>query len=158
MRVVKDLEKKIVKLKLRKFYNGDMVKRKVQGKVIVDPGVKNVWPFEMHSALALKELGYKVKFVPAHGSIRTADAYLNNTLFEFKSPCGSTIKCVENNLDKALKNQSKNIVIDSCRMKDVRDKSILNYLLSRFKRKHGIKRLIFVTRDGKAIDINDLAR
>ncbi|MBQ3430680.1 hypothetical protein IJG20_01080 [Candidatus Saccharibacteria bacterium] len=133
-------------------------KKQLNGQIIVDKGVKNVWPFEMHSALALKELGYIVRFVPPHNSVRSADAYLNNTLFEFKSPTGSTIKCVENNLDKALKNQSKNIVIDSCRIKDVRDKSILNYLTKRLKRKKGIKHLIFVTREGKAIDINEIIR
>ncbi|MBQ2637859.1 hypothetical protein IJG10_01905 [Candidatus Saccharibacteria bacterium] len=135
-----------------------MKKRQIVGRVIVDQGVKNVWSLEMHSALALKEIGYVVRFVPAHNSIRSADAYLNDTLFEFKSPPGSTIKCVANNLDKALRNQSKNIVIDSCRMKDVRDRSIISYLKSRLERKKGIKHLIFVTRNGKAIDINELVR
>jgi len=133
-----------------------MVKKQTIGRVIVEPGVKNVWPFEMHSALALKEVGYVVKFTAAHNSIRSADAYLNDTLFEFKSPTGSTIKCVENNLDKALRNQSKNVVIDSSRMKDIRDTSIISYLKSRLQRKKGIKHLIFVTRDGRAIDINEL--
>lgn len=134
------------------------IKKKNTGRVIVGPGVKNVWPFEMHSALALKEIGYTVRFVPAHNSFGSADAYLNGTLFEFKSPEGATVKCVENNLNKALRKQSKNVVIDSCRMKNIRDKSIVSYLVSRLKRKKGIKRLIFVTRDGKAIDINELLR
>ena len=128
------------------------------GRIIVGSGVKNVWPFELHSALALKELGYVVRFVPAHNSVCSADAYLNDTLFEFKSPCGSTIKCVENNLDKALRNQSKNVVIDSCRIKNVKDRSIINYLTNRLKHKKGIKRLFFVTRDGIAIDINALVK
>ena len=132
------------------------MKKVSEGRIIIDPGVKNIWPFEMHSAIALKEVGYTVRFVPAHNSIHSADAYLNNTLFEFKSPSGSTIKCVENNLDKALRRQSKNVVIDACRLKNVRDRSVINYLCSRLRRKKGIKRLIFITRDGKAIDINQL--
>ncbi|MBQ9403134.1 hypothetical protein IJU22_00995 [Candidatus Saccharibacteria bacterium] len=126
------------------------------GKIVIEPGVRNVLPFEMHSALALKEIGYTVRFVPAHNSFCSADAYLNDTLFEFKSPEGSTIKCVENNLQKALRRQSKNIVIDSSRVKKLRDSSIKNYLIARLKRKSGIKRLIFVTRAGKAIEIDKL--
>ena len=133
-----------------------MPRKKPSGKIIIGPGVKNVFPFEMHSALALKELGYTIEFVPAHNSVHFADAYINNTLYEFKSPEGATIKCVENNLSKALKNQSKNVVIDSCRMKNIRDKSILNYLSKRYKQKKGIRNLFFVTRTGKAIDIKQL--
>lgn len=132
-----------------------MIKRKM-GQIKISPGVKNVAPWEMHSAMALKEIGYEVLFVPAHNSLRSADAYLNNTLFELKSPEGSTIKCIENNLQKALRYQSKNIVIDSCRVKKLQDRSIKNYLVGRMRRKQGIKRLIFVTKTGEAIDIGKL--
>ena len=132
------------------------MKNRKKGRIVISPGVKNILPWEIHSAIALKEIGYIVTFVPAHNSLRSADAYLNNTLFEFKSPEGSTIKCVENNLQKALRYQSKNIVIDSIRMKKVQDRSIKNYLIAKMKRKHGIKRLIFVTRAGEAIDIGNL--
>lgn len=125
------------------------------GKIVVESGVKNILPWEMHSAIALKEAGYTVRFVPKHNSLRTADAFLNNTLFEFKSPEGSNIKCVENNLQKALRYQSKNIVIDSCRIKNLQDRSIRSYLISRMKRKKGIRRLLFITRNGKVIDIGD---
>lgn len=124
---------------------------KKAGRIIIEKGVDNILPWEMHSALALKELGYTITFIPRHNSARSADAYLNNTLFEFKSPEGSTIKSVENNLQKALRNQSKNIVIDSCRIKNVQDRSIQSYLISRMKRKRGIKNLIFVTKAGKAM-------
>ena len=132
------------------------MRRKKSGKIIIEPGVRNVYPFEMHSALALKEIGYTVRFVPAHNSFCSADAYLNNTLFEFKSPEGDTIKCVENNLQKALRKQSKNIVIDSVRLKKLHDSSIKSYLIARAKRKTGIKRLVFVTRGGVAIEIDKL--
>ena len=109
----------------------------------------------MHSALALKDAGYIVHFVPKHDSVCTADAYLNNTLFEFKSPEGARIKSVENNLQKALRRQSKNVVIDSCRIKNLKDKNIEKYLISRLKQKKGIGRLIFITKNGEVIDIND---
>lgn len=126
------------------------------GKIVVESGVKNILPWEMHSAIALKEAGYIVKFVPRHDSARTADAFLDNTLFEFKSPEGSNIKCIENNLQKALRYQSKNIVIDSCRVKNLQDRSIQSYLISRMQRKKGIKRLIFITKNGEVVDIGDL--
>jgi hypothetical protein len=123
------------------------------GKIIIDAGVKNVWPWEMHSAQALCNAGYVVTFVPKHGSARSADAYLDNTLYEFKSPEGSTIDNVINNLLKALRYQSKNIVIDSSRMKKIQDRSIVNYLKRYTRNKRGIRNLIFVSRNGTVVDI-----
>mgnify|MGYP007012601967 FL=1 len=123
------------------------------GRIIIEPGVDNVLPWEMHSAIAIKKLGYTVRFMPRHNSFRSADAYINSTLFEFKSPEGTTIKCVENNLQNALRHQSKSVVIDSLRVKNVRDRSIQNYLINRMSIKKGIKNLIFVTKTGRAIDI-----
>lgn len=128
---------------------------KIDGRIIIEGGV-NVWPHELHTATALANAGYTVRFIPASTAARSADAYLNNTMYEFKSPEGSNIKSVERNIVAALNHQSPNIVIDSFRMKRVRDKSILSFLVSRLKAKKGIKRIIFVNRDGKAIDINEL--
>ena len=116
----------------------------------------NVKPWEMHTATALVKMGYDVTFIPSHNSVRTADAYLNDTIFEFKSPEGCTIKSIENNLQKALRYQSNNIVINSYRVKNVRDNSIQAYLIARMKKKKGIKRLIFVKRNGEAIDIGKM--
>ena len=53
-------------------------------------------------------------------------------------------------------NQSKNIVIDSCRIKNLRDETIKHYLIGRMRRKRGIRRIIFVNRAGIAVDINSL--
>ena len=72
---------------------------------------------------------------------------MNQTLFEFKPPEGKTIKCVENNLQKALRYQSKNIVIDPRRIKNLRDETIKYYLIGRMRRKRGIRRIIFVNRE-----------
>ncbi len=116
----------------------------------------NVKPWELHSAVAISESGYDVRFIPSHNSLRTADAFINNTVFEFKSPEGSSIKCIENNLQKALRRQSKNIVIDSLRVKNLQDRSIKSYLISRMRRKQGIKKLYFVTKRGELIDIGNL--
>ena len=130
------------------------MKKKQEGKIIISKGVNNILPWEMHSAIALKEVGYTIKFIPAHQSLRSADAYINNTLFEFKSPEGSSIKSIENNIQKALRYQSKNIVIDSIRVKRIQDRSIRTYHIKRMKRKHGIQKLLFVTKTGKVVDIN----
>ena len=129
----------------------------IKGMITIEEGA-NIWPHELHTATALANAGYTVRFIPNNASLASADAYVNNTLFEFKSPEGSSIKCVENNLQKALRRQSCNIVIDSSRLKHVQDRSVTHYLLERAKRKQGIKRLLHVTREGKVIDINELMR
>lgn len=134
------------------------MKNTKNGKIIISSGVKNVLPWEMHSALALKDAGYIIRFIPAHNILRSADAYIDNTLFEFKSPEGSTIKCIENNLQKAFRFQSRNIVIDSIRVKKLKDDSIKNYLINRMRRKRGIRRLLFVSKTGQVVDINKLLR
>ena len=122
------------------------------GKIVIEQNA-NVWPHELRMAKVLAQTGYNVKFIPAHNSICSADAYINNTLFEFKSPEGSTIKCVENNLQKAIRRQSKNVVIDSSRLRNIQDRSVQNYLIKRFQYKRGIKRIIFINKAGLVLDI-----
>ena len=125
------------------------------GEITIKEGA-NVWPHEMHTAKALARKGYNVTFIKAHNSVNTADAYINNTLFEFKSPEGCTSRAVQRNIVKALNRQSCNVVIDSFRMKKIQDRSIQSFMVKRLKEGKGIKRLIFVNRKGEAIDINEL--
>ncbi|MBR1875034.1 hypothetical protein IJ798_01490 [Candidatus Saccharibacteria bacterium] len=127
------------------------------GKIIKIGGVKT-WPHEDHTAEAFAKSGYTVKFIPAHNQISSADAYINNTLFEFKSPDGDNIGCVDNNLKKALRKQSKCVVIDTIRIKKVLDRSIKNYLLNVIKKRLDIKRLYMVTKKGEVIDIKNPLR
>ena len=130
----------------------------IKGTITIEDGAK-IWPHELLTAMALANAGYTVRFIPNNASLATADAYINNTLFEFKSPEGTTIKSVENNLQKALRRQSKNIVIDCARIKKVREHSIIHYLEERVHRKQGIKRLLLVTRkERKVIDITEKVR
>lgn len=136
---------------------GRKPKNEIKGNVTIEGGA-NVWPHELHTAMALANAGYNVRFIPASISLASADAYVDNTLFEFKSPEGASVKSIDNNLQKALRRQSKNIVIDSFRVKNVQDRSILHFLEGRLRQKQGIRRLLFVTRDGKVIDINALVR
>ena len=129
----------------------------IKGVISIEGGV-NIWPHELHIATALVNAGHNVRFIPAHNSIRSADAYVDNTIFEFKSPEGSNIRAVERNIVKAINHQSPNVAISTLRMKKIKDRSVKNYLVANYSRLKGIKHLIFVTRDGVAIDINDIVR
>ena len=129
----------------------------IRGTITIVDG-SNIWPHELHTATALANAGHTVRFIPNNTSLASADAYVDNTLFEFKAPEGSSVKSIQRNLVKALNRQSPNIVIDSFRMKRVRDSSIRNCLITRLKAGKGLKRLFFVTRTGNVIDINELVR
>ena len=122
---------------------------------VVKVGDVNVWNHEDFIASAFSRLGFSVTFYPAHNSITSADAYINRTLFEFKSPDGNRIKCVDNNLKKALKNQSKCIVICSIRLKNVTDRSVENHLREVITKRPDIRRLYFVDKHGRVIDIKN---
>ena len=128
---------------------------RIKGNIIIEQGV-NVWPHELHTATALANAGYDIRFIPENKTMGSADAYVNNTVFEFKAPEGSSAKSIQRNIVRAINHQSANIVIDSFRMKKIRDSSIQSFLISLIKKGKGIKRLLFVTKSGKVVDINDL--
>lgn len=133
------------------------VSQTIKGVVTIE-GAANIWPHELHIATALANIGYNVRFIPAHNEVYSADAYVNNTIYEFKSPEGSNIRAVERNILKAINHQSANVVLSTVRMKKIKDKSVINYLVSNYSRIKGIKHLIFVSRDGTAVDITALVR
>ena len=88
------------------------------------------------------------------GAGKTPDLRMNNIEWELKSPQGDGAKTIENILKKAAK-QSKNIILDFSRIK-------MNgsHALSRTKyylrsSKHGIKKLIIITKSHKIIDLKD---
>lgn len=132
-------------------------KAKIKGTVSFENGAKPK-PHEIPTAMALADAGYNVRFIPSNTVSHMADIYLNNTIFEMKAPEGRNSGCIERNLRKALTHQSCNIIIDSFRMKDIRDHSIQNFLAERLRHGHGIKRLIFVNRKREVIDINEIVR
>lgn len=125
----------------------------IKGTVTREGGAKPK-PHEYITAEALADSGYNVRFIPSNVNIGMADCYINNTIFEIKAPEGKTTTCVERNLRKAVDHQSPNIVIDSFRMKNIQDRSIQSFLIERLKRRHGVRRIIFVNRKREAIDIN----
>ena len=131
--------------------------RLLKGSYFVD-GRADPKPHEILMAKALAKAGYRVKFLPNPTVIGTADAYIGGTVFEFKAPEGATVRSIERNIVKALNHQSPNIVIATFRMKNIQDRSVQSFLVSRLKAGKGIQRLILLTRDGQTIDINALVR
>lgn len=124
--------------------------------VQIDPSIHGILPHEINTALALGKAGYKVTFVKPRNGLKTADAYVNGVLFEFKSSEGSKSRTIEHVIKKAAK-QSCNLVFDSCRMKNMRDRSIQSYLVKYLQtNRMGIKRILFVNRNREVIDINKL--
>ena len=124
--------------------------------VQIDPSIRGILPHEMNTALALGKAGYKVVFLKPHSNLKTADAYVNGLLFEFKSSEGSKSRTIEHVVKKAAK-QSENLVFDSSRMKNIRDQSIQNFLLKLLKTNRiGLKRILFVNRNREVIDIAKL--
>ncbi len=127
----------------------------IKGTVSCEGGAKPK-PHEYVTAVALADAGYDVRFIPSNVVIGMADVYINNTIFEIKAPEGKTTNCIERNLRKAVNHQSANIVLDSFRIKNIKDRSIQNFLLERLRLRHGIQRIIFVNRKREVIDINNL--
>lgn len=130
--------------------------RHSKGGYFVD-GNANPKPHELIMAKSLAKAGYIVRFLPNPTVIGTADAHIENTIFEFKAPEGSSVKSIQRNIVKALHHQSTSIVIATFRMKNVQDRSVQNYLITLLKTGKGIQRLMLITREGRVVDINALA-
>ena len=122
------------------------------GKVIIPANAKP-WPHEKRVAEILSLAGYRIEFIP-ETNIKTADIYLEKTIYEIKSPISSKIDAVERNLVRASK-QCPNIIFDSSRMK-IRDTQILRELIKCFKRGKGIKSILFINKHREIIDIKTL--
>ena len=125
-------------------------KKKSQGRIIIPAGV-TPWPHEMRVARILVAAGHTVEFLPERNS-KTADILLDGTVYEIKSPRSDKSRRWEENVKYALK-QSNKIIFDSSRIKDKQDENVYHFLISVSKRYKSIKKLIFITKRGKTIDI-----
>ena len=123
------------------------------GKVIV-PANANPWPHEQRVAKILALVGYVVEFIPKTNS-KSADILLNGVEFEIKSPKSGNTNSLEHILKKALK-QSCNIIVDTSRMKNVRDDNTRRFLVSQMRMRKTIKKMIMITKQGRIIDISAL--
>ena len=122
-----------------------------RGKIIIN-STTNVWPHELFIAKCLSALGRTVEFIPANNTHRSADALIDGVVYEFKSPEGSNIRCIERNV-KRSKKQSSNIIICSIRVKRIHDRSIYTFLQNNAVSFHGIDNLLFIDRNGRVFDI-----
>lgn len=112
-------------------------------KILIPAGLAP-WPHELRVARILSLAGHSVEFLPTAG-VKTADILLDGIEFEIKSPRTSSTNTLEHLLKRALK-QSPNIIIDTARIKNLRDHNILHFLITQAKTRKQIKRLIMITR------------
>ncbi|MCL2085688.1 hypothetical protein FWH09_02010 [Candidatus Saccharibacteria bacterium] len=127
---------------------------KRKGYYVVPEGA-NPWPHEINVAKILKDAGHIVEFIP-ESNWKRPDIKLDGKEYEIKSPRSNRIAAVEQNLKRAT-GKCSNVIMDSSRMKDITDRSIQSYLVKKIKSQRSIKKLLFVNRERKIIDINDLA-
>ncbi|MBR2741277.1 hypothetical protein IKD98_00760 [Candidatus Saccharibacteria bacterium] len=125
-----------------------LVSKNKIGKII-KTGDVNPWPHEEATAKTLSLYGYNVEFIRKSNRERehSADAYVNNVKWEFKSPTAKHTKTILKNL-KESKWQADYVVLDSRRMKGVPSITILRELITSIKQVPEIKRLKYITKDG----------
>ncbi|MBR0461017.1 hypothetical protein IJI91_03495 [Candidatus Saccharibacteria bacterium] len=129
------------------------MKNQKLGKIIISAGRKP-WSHEFRVAEILASTGHRVEFLP-EGNLHSADILVNEVEFEIKSPKSSNANSLEHNIKKALR-QSKNIIIDTSRIKKVQNDKIRNFLINQMRSRKQIKKLLLVTKQGKVIDISTL--
>lgn len=98
--------------------------------------------------------GHNIEFLP-ETNVSTADILLDGVEYELKSPFTNKTDKLERNIKRALK-QSKNIVFDSSRVKNMRDDNLRRFLIRKAKEQKQIGELIFITKRGQIIDIKSL--
>lgn len=124
-----------------------------RGKVIV-PANANPWPHEQRVAKILALAGHAVEFIP-ESNTKTADILLDGVEFEIKSPKSANANSLEHILKKAVR-QSCNIIIDTSRMKNIRDDNTRRFLVNQARLRKQIKKLIMITKQGQIIDVSAL--
>lgn len=122
------------------------------GKVIIPSNAKP-WPHERRVADILASHGYIVEFIPENNVTRSADILLDGSKYEIKSPVSNKLAAVERNLKRGI-GQSRQIIFDSSRMKDVRDSQIIRILAYQLKKHNNLKKVIFINRSKEVIDVS----
>lgn len=129
---------------------------KSKGEIRIPAGI-NVWQHELSTANALAKAGHVVEFLPTKDikNTKSSDILMNGENWELKAPKTDKLSAIERNLKRATK-QSSNIVIDSHRLRKIRDSAVQVFLLQKFKQQKTIKKLLFVNRKRQVIDIGKL--
>lgn len=124
-----------------------------RGRIII-PGGRKPWPHELRIANILAMAGHNIEFLP-ESNISTADILLDGVEYEMKSPLTNKPAKLERNIKRGLK-QSKNIIFDSSRIKNMRDDNLRRFLTKKAKEQKQIGELILITKHGQIIDIKSL--
>lgn len=123
---------------------------KQKGRVVI-PADANPWPHEVQVAKILALAGHSVEFIP-EANLKTPDIYLDSTMYEIKSPITNNPKKIIRNVKRALE-KCPNVVIDSSRVRGLRDDAIQRTLKNKVKDLAGLKNLIFINKRGQIVDI-----
>lgn len=87
--------------------------------------------------------------------LKTTDILLDDITYEIKSPKSTNSNTLEHVLKKALK-QSSNIIIDTSRMKNVRDDNARRFLINQVRIRKQLKKLITISKQGQIIGTSSL--
>ena len=123
---------------------------KQKGRVVI-PADANPWLHEVQAAKILALAGHSVEFIP-EANLKTPDIYLDGTMYEIKSPITNNPKKIIRNVKRALE-KCPNVIIDSSRVKGLRDDAIQRTLKNKVKDLSGLKKLIFINKRGQIVDI-----
>ena len=128
-----------------------MSRRNTKRGKVVTPADANPWPHEQKVAKILALAGHYVEFIP-ETNLKTPDIYLDDTIYEIKSPITNNPKKIIRNVKRALE-KSPNVIIDSSRIKRLNDDAVQRTLRNKVKDLPGLKNLLFVNKRGQIIDI-----
>lgn len=126
-------------------YNNIMQNKRKTGIYIASG--RRPWPHELRVAEILSLAGHYIEFLE-EGNLHTADIKLDGIEYEIKSPESFNSNTFEHKLKDATK-QSPNLIIDTYRIKKVRDLKVRNFLVNQMRKQKQIKRMIMVTKRGQ---------
>ncbi len=130
-----------------------MVRKTQQvGRIILPPGMKpHPSKYELRVASILTEyFTADVEFI-ARANRRTADFLVDGVEWELKSPTGAGKNNIQRQLQEASR-QSKNVIIDASRSK-LHASRIKQQVEYQFQLVRSIKRLLFISKAGKVVEL-----
>lgn len=123
------------------------------GKIII-PSNASPWPHEIRVAKVLSKAGYTVEFIASSNTAKTPDIWLNGIPYEIKSPKTNKTNSLEHILKRAVA-QSSNIIIDTSRIKNGNEPTIIRFLKGQARSRKGIKNLLIITKKEHIIDMDN---
>ena len=124
----------------------------MNGKIIFEGQNRNQLRFHELNAILILLDYFKADIICIHpGSGKTPDIRIKGIEWELKSPQGNGVKTIENILKKATR-QSENIILDLSRIKMNGNRALSRTKYYLHNNKHGIKKLIVITKNHKVLD------